>query len=679
MTGFSVVRRVLPDIIVAAASVVVAMYLRLGRDFFQFDPVLIIYMTMAFILIATPFNIYFGLYRGVWRYTSLDDLLRIAKAATATVVCFFAFLHLWSGLEFVPRSLPAIQWFLLMFGLAGPRLLVRIHRRENGGFVLPASREKAIPVLLVGVSDGGDQFIRAARSALAASYQVVGILDDQNLYRGRLIQGVPVLGSSADLAVVVAKLASRGCRPQRLIIADLAAAVDRNMRRNLLCKANELGLSVARLPGLAELKRAENEHGDLELNPIALEDLLGRPQVALNREAIANLIEGRCILVTGAGGTIGSELARQIAALTPKTLVLLDFSEFNLYTIEHEIREHHPDLDTHAVICNIREQGRVLEHFARFKPHLVFHAAALKHVPLVEANPCEGVLTNTIGTQNVADAAWAHNALAMVQVSSDKAVNPTSVMGATKRLAEFYCQALELVEQEANDQPRPRFMTVRFGNVLGSSGSVVPLFRRQIAKGGPVTITHPDMRRYFMTVREAVELVLQASAFGVKDKTQRDGRIFVLDMAEPIKVIDIARQMISLAGLKPDADIKIKTIGLREGEKLFEELFDQAEKRLPAVTDGVFGALSQPIAYGVLQRAFEQLGKAASHGDPEAVRRLIKTLLPSYAAAEVSASLAGKTLVSAAKGHPMKLINKGGMRAFPEGHNPRVGAVQEGQ
>lgn len=651
MNGFSAVIRVVPDIIVTALSVVMAMYLRLGREFFNFDPWLIVTMSAAFVLIATPNFFYFGLYRGVWRYTSLDDLFRIAKAVTVAVVCFFAFLHLWSALEFVPRSLPAIQWLLLLVGLIGPRVLFRIYNRERGGLTLPSSQHKAIPVLLVGVSDSGDQFIRATRSALEGSYRVVGILDDRREFRGRLVQGVLVLGAAAELGDVVARLASRGRRPQRLIITDMATAVDRDARRKLLGQANELGLTVARLPGLAELRQAENEHGELALNPIALEDLLGRPQIALHREAIANLIKDRCVLVTGAGGTIGSELTRQIAELAPKTLVMLDFSEFNLYTIEHEIRELTPSLDAHAVICNIRDQKRVLELFAHFKPHLVFHAAALKHVPLVEANPCEGVLTNTIGTQNVADAAWAHNALAMVQVSSDKAVNPTSVMGATKRLAEFYCQALDLAEQGSKDHPRPRFMTVRFGNVLGSSGSVVPLFRKQIAKGGPVTITHPDMRRYFMTVREAVELVLQASAFGVKDEAHRDGRIFVLDMAEPIKVVDIARQMISLAGLKPDIDIKIKTIGLRDGEKLFEELFDQAERRLPAVTNGVLGAISQPIAYAVLQRAFDQLAKAGSHGDPVTVRRLIKNLLPSYAGADDGVVKPSADFVSASNSH----------------------------
>lgn len=668
MTGFSAVKRVVPDIIVAGLSVVLAMYLRLGQNFFKFDPDLIVIMTIAFVLIATPNFFYFGLYRGVWRYTSLDDLFRIAKAVTVSVVCFFAFLHLWSALQFVPRSLPAIQWLLLLCGLAGPRLLFRIY--ERGGLTSPSPKSKAIPVLLVGVSDGGDQFLRATRSSLERSYRVVGILDDRPEFKGRLIQGVAVLGKSSELRDVVTKLASRGCRPQRLIITEMVTAVDRDVRRKLLGSANELGLSVARLPGMAALQRAENEHGELELNPIALEDLLGRPQVSLNRQAIADLIKDRCVLVTGAGGTIGSELTRQIADLAPKTLVMLDFSEFNLYTIEHEIRDRNPDIDSHAVICNIRDQKRVLEQFAHFKPHLVFHAAALKHVPLVEANPCEGVLTNTIGTQNVADAAWAYNALAMVQVSSDKAVNPTSVMGATKRLAEFYCQALDLAGQDESDHPRPRFMTVRFGNVLGSSGSVVPLFRKQIAKGGPVTITHPDMRRYFMTVREAVELVLQASAYGTTDKAYRDGRIFVLDMADPIKVVDIARQMISLAGLRPDLDIKIKTIGLRDGEKLFEELFDQAEQRLPAVTDGVLGALSQPIAYSVLKRAFEELAKAGSHGDPLTVRRLIKTLLPSYAGAEEGGgdkvvAIGDKAVASMAQSRQMDLLKKGGV-ALPK-------------
>ena len=658
-------KRVLPDIVVAGLSVIAAMYLRLGREFFDIDYSLIAAMTVAFVAISIPIFFYFGLYRGVWRYASLDDMWRIAKAATVAVVCFFAFLHVWSALQVVPRSLPGIQWLLLVFGLGAPRLLYRIYRRQRAASAMPSAQQKGIPVLLVGLSDGAEQFIRATRSTFNAGYRVVGILDDRPVYQNRLVQGVPVLGKGDHLGEVVAKLASRGQRPQRLIIADLATAVDDEVRRNLLNRANELGLTVARIPGVAELQRAENDRGELEVNPIALEDLLGRPQVALNRAAINDLIQGRRVLVTGAGGTIGSELTRQIAALAPSTLVMLDFSEFNLYTIDHEIRERHAELDAKAVICNIRDRTRVSELFAQFKPQLVFHAAALKHVPLVEANPCEGVLTNVAGTQNVADAAWAHDALAMVQVSSDKAVNPTSVMGASKRLAEFYCQALDLAEQAVAERVRPRFMTVRFGNVLGSSGSVVPLFRKQIAKGGPLTVTHPDMRRYFMTVREAVELVLQASAFGVGDQTSRDGSIFVLDMAEPIKVVDIARQMISLAGLKPETDIAIEYIGLRDGEKLFEELFDQAERRLSAVTDGVLGAISQPIAYGVLQRAFEQLTRASTHGDAVTVRRLIKNLLPSYAGAEdaagskAAAGAQGSRGLGADAGQPA-LFNKSG-------------------
>ena len=337
MYKFSALKRTLPDIVVAALSVAVAMYLRLGREFFAIDYSLIAVMTVAFVAMSMPIFIYFGLYRGVWRYASLDDLLRIAKAATVAVICFFTFLHVWSALQFVPRSLPVIQWFVLLFGLGAPRLLYRIYNHRHGVRIVPSSQQKAIPVLLVGLSDSAEQFVRATRSALEGSYKVVGILDDRPEYRGRLVQGVPLLGRSDELRDVVAKLASRGRRPQRLIISDIAAAVNREVRRSLLDRANELGLTVARLPGLAELQRAENEHGELELNPIALEDLLGRPQVALDRKAIADLIRGRCVLVTGAGGTIGSELTRQIAELAPKTLVMLDFSEFNLYTIEQEI------------------------------------------------------------------------------------------------------------------------------------------------------------------------------------------------------------------------------------------------------------------------------------------------------------------------------------------------------
>ena len=364
------------------------------------------------------------------------------------------------------------------------------------------------------------------------------------------------------------------------------------MLTQVVTEADRFGLRVQRAPmptGLtsnAEFDKAR----PLELKPIAIEDLLNRPQVPLDRDGMARLIQGRRVVVTGAGGTIGGELARQVAAFGPAALILIDNGEFALWQIDLELAESHPGVPRRTLIADIRDAARIRAVFDDVRPELVFHAAALKHVPIVEANPLEGLLTNAAGTRHVADAARAVGTLAMVLISTDKAVNPTSVMGASKRLAEMYCQALDIQTRAAGHGMR--CVTVRFGNVLGSTGSVVPLFQRQLARGGPLTVTHPDMQRYFMTVREAVSLVLQASVLRVGEvelPLSHDGGIFVLDMGDPVKIVDLARRMIRLAGLRPEKDVEIRFTGLRPGEKLFEELFHGKEPPVPTGHPGLIG------------------------------------------------------------------------------------------
>lgn len=638
------------DSVVAAFSVGLALYLRLGDRLFEMDWSSVATMVVVFVLIAIPTFLFFDMYRGIWRYASIDDLVNITKAVTLAVLIFFPIMFFFNRLEAVPRSVPVIQWCLLIVLLGGARFAYRLWRDRALG---PGGRRgmpRAIPVLLLGAGDATEQFIRSTKVSRTVGYRVVGVLDDAPEIQGRSIHGTPVLGRLADLPAVVARLASRGQRPQRVIMSD-PATIDRSSKEWLLQQADELGLTAACLPRLTEFKAADDD--TLELRPIALEDLLGRPQMTLNRAAIQQLIAGRRVLITGAGGTIGSELARQIAALRPAELILLDASEFNLYSIDLELRERHADLPCRPLLCNIRDRERVMQIYASHRPELVFHAAALKHVPMVELNPGEGVLTNVIGTRNVADAAARYGALAMVQVSTDKAVKPTSVMGATKRMAEFYCQSLDLVGAEGTaggDRPA-RFMTVRFGNVLGSSGSVVPLFQRQLARGGPLTVTHPEIRRYFMTVREAVELVLQASAHGVEHPEAR-GQIFVLDMGEPAKIVDVARQMIHLAGLRPDVDIEIKFTGLRPGEKLYEELFDDNEERLPAAVEGVLVARSDSINLEVLRRVLDELTAVIRRQDHDGLERLIGMVLPSYRERTQRAAAAATPERAAARGQP---------------------------
>jgi FlaA1/EpsC-like NDP-sugar epimerase len=366
--------------------------------------------------------------------------------------------------------------------------------------------------------------------------------------------------------------------------------------------------------------------------------LLGRSQAVLDRDGMARLIRGRRILVTGAGGTIGAELARQIAAFSPRRLVLLDNGEFALYGIEMELRERFPGLRPVPLLRDVRDRAQIDEVAAAEKPEIVFHAAALKHLPMVEANPIEGVLTNVVGSRNVAEAARAYGTSLVVMISTDKAVNPASVMGATKRLAESFCQALDLYEarRRAPLSHGTRYVTVRFGNVLGSTGSVVPLFQRQLAAGGPLTVTDPEVTRFFMTVREAVELVLQASALPSDRVAPEEqgadarGKIFVLDMGEPVKIVDLAQQMMRLAGLRPGRDVAIEFIGLRPGEKLHEELFHPAEPLIPTGNPAIRLAAPRTADYAMLARSIDELEENARSRREERVLQILERLVPEY-------------------------------------------------
>jgi FlaA1/EpsC-like NDP-sugar epimerase len=511
----------LHDVLMTGLAFVAAFYLRVGDQLFGFHYEGLVQGLPVVMLTGAITYRLFGLYRGIWRYASTPDLIQVTKAATIVSVVSVLLLFMLTRLVTIPRSIPVIQWFVLLILLGGPRFAYRLFKdRRLSLSEFSGGSDIRVPVLVVGAGDGADQLIRALSLSPQAAYRVVGVVDDKGGRVGRAIRGVPVLGDIDKLPTVVESLHARGIKPQRLIVTKQESESDRDLIRRLLDLAEPLGLSLSRLPSLTEFKDALGE-GKIELRPVAVEDLLGRPQTVLNRDAISGLVAGRRVLVTGAGGTIGSELTRQIAALGPAELTMLDAGEFNLYTIDGEIRGRYPKLSCQSVIADVRDRARILALFQQTRPDLVFHAAALKHVPLVEANPEEGVLTNAIGTRNVADAASKAGTRAMVLISTDKAINPSSVMGATKRVAEAYCQSLDLLP--GPEGASTRFMTVRFGNVLGSSGSVVPLFQRQLAAGGPLTVTHPDMRRYFMTVREAVELVLQASAYGGTGQDRRSG------------------------------------------------------------------------------------------------------------------------------------------------------------
>jgi O-antigen biosynthesis protein WbqV len=561
-----------------------------------------------------------------WRFLGLSDLLGVAGAAVLGAALFAALLAL-TGTALPSPAFPVVHALTLLALLGTPRVLYRQHqlRRPRTG---PDARDAAATLLLVGAPEDLDLLLRALAQDRRQSFPVAGLIGIGSGQRGRRIQGQTILGGIDDMPTVLDRLAAEDRLPATIVIAspDLGGpALSR-----LVDQADRFGLALRRAPRPTALGPAGPARR-LELRPVVIDDLLNRAQVPLDREGMARLIQGRRAIVTGAGGTIGSELARQVAAFGPETLILLDNGEYALWQIDTELAETHPQVHRQALIADIRDEARVRAVFDTYRPELVFHAAALKHVPIVESNPLEGLLTNVAGTRHVADAARAVGAQAMVLISTDKAVNPTSVMGASKRLAEMYCQALDISARTANHGMR--CITVRFGNVLGSTGSVVPLFQRQLERGGPLTVTHPDMQRYFMTVREAVGLVLQASVIGVGGAElpgAEQGGIFVLDMGPPVKIVDLARQMIRLAGLRPDDDVEIRFTGLRPGEKLHEELFHGQEPPVPTGHAGLLMAAPRTADPAIVGRAIEEIAAACRGGQPRLALTLLGRLVPEF-------------------------------------------------
>ena len=487
---------------------------------------------LVFTGIALVAYLVFRPYRSLWRYTSLADLISILNVATIVSLIYLILDRTVGSFSAADWGTYLNAWLLMVALMSGPRVLARIAAAPRSDSKRRGNYAR-IPLLLAGAGDGTELFIRALQRDSSARYRVVGIVDEMGANFRRSIHGVEVLGSLNDLGDVVRKLERKGTRPRRLVITEEHLSPD-NLKA-ILDEAEHLGLTLSRIPRVTEL-RADLDR-EVEIKPINIEDLLGRSQTLLDRGSMRNLCNGARVLVTGAGGTIGSELVRQICSYSPEEIILVDNSELHLYQIDMEVREKFPDVTGHVVMADVRDRTRIRETFEDHRPALVFHAAAMKHVPMVEMHPSEGVLTNIHGTRNVADAARETGARAMVLISTDKAVNPTSVMGATKRIAECYCQALDI---DTRTEDGTRFFTVRFGNVLGSTGSVVPLFQKQLAQGGPLTVTHPAVTRYFMTTREAVALVLQASALGLRTTDHRGG-IFTLEMGSAVRIQDLAR------------------------------------------------------------------------------------------------------------------------------------------
>jgi FlaA1/EpsC-like NDP-sugar epimerase len=547
----------------------------------------------------------FGLYRGLWRYASLPDLQRILLAVAVAALAVPALFTL-AGLGTpVPRSVYLIAPVLLIGAMCGSRLLYRAWKERT---LLGMMRHpEAKPVLVLGAGTAAASLLRDL--AYSDQWRAVGLLDDDAGKRGSEIQGVKILGGLAQVGAVAQELGV----PQA-IIAMPGATHGQRKRAVDLCAA--AGLQVMTVPSYADL--VSGKVSVSALRDVELDDLLGRDPVSLDDAGLRGLIEGKCVLVTGAGGSIGAELCRQIARFSPGQLVLFELSEYALYAVEQEFRDRLPGVPIAAVIGDAKSAARVGEVFARFRPQVVFHAAAYKHVPLMEGeNAFQAVANNVLSTVAVARPAPPARAGKFVLVSTDKAVNPTNVMGASKRLAEIACQRLQ---QAGGTQ----FVIVRFGNVLGSTGSVIPRFREQIARGGPVTVTHPEIQRYFMSIAEAAQLVLQAALMG------RGGEIYVLDMGEPVKIAELARQLIRLSGLGEN-DIRIVYTGLRPGEKLYEELLADAEHSLPTPHAKLRVARARaPEGAALLEEVLAWLGAPAAP-DADSVRERLRAWVPEYA------------------------------------------------
>ena len=592
------------DVAAAGLAWAVAFWLRFNLDIPPDYLGIMLARLPAVLVIHTGIFWALGLYRGLWRYASLPDLQRIVMAVglgAVLVPATFALLRIGTP---VPRSVYLIAPVLLGAAMCASRLLYRAWK--EGRLTSLFSRPQAAPVLVLGAGKAAAALVNDL--AGSAQWQVVGIVDDDPAKQGAHIVGVEVRGKLERLA----EIAHRFGTTQAIMAMPEATHGERQRALELCAKA---GLSLMTVPALSDI--VSGKVSVSALRRIELDDLLGRDPVQLDSEGLHRFLDGRTVLVTGAGGSIGSELCRQIAQFKPARLVFYDLSEYALYSVAQEFADRYPGIPVAAAIGDAKSEARTAEVLARYRPQVVFHAAAYKHVPLMEEeNAFEAVRNNVLSTIAVARAAQANGAEKFVLVSTDKAVNPANVMGASKRLAELVCQAMQ-----ANGSMQ--FVSVRFGNVLGSTGSVVPRFREQIARGGPVTVTHPDMQRYFMSIPEAAQLVLQAALMG------RGGQIYVLDMGEPVKIADLARQMIRLSGFG-ESDIPIEFTGLRPGEKLYEEPLAEAEKSLPTPHPKLRVAQARPPGNGALLGEVLAWLTGGPDEAPSRVRQRLQAWVPEY-------------------------------------------------
>lgn len=592
------------DVALIAASVYAAYLLRFE---FKIEPRFgrtLDYVITLYIVSTIPWLFHFKIYRRIWRYASVGDMLSIFKGSVAGAVTVFL-MH--NGLQYafdfqllIPRSIHLMAMIIMFFAIGGTRLGWRMLR--DNYTPLKSHHRRA---LVIGAGEAGLAVVRELKHS-DAEYYPVAFIDDSPEKKNFEVMGVPVVGSREDIMHAVSKY-----EIDIIIIAIPSASRQTISELIHICKQTNRQIKI--IPRMKDLISGKVTISTIR--DVNVEDLLGREPVKIDLDEVASYLTDRVVLITGAGGSIGSEICRQVAGIAPKQLIILDHSENNIYDIENELQSISPHLPLQPIIADIQNKERIKEIFARHKPDVVFHAAAHKHVPLMEQNPVEAVHNNVFGTLNVVECAHEYGVAKFVLISTDKAVNPTSVMGTTKRIAEMIIQCY-------NNRSRTRFTAVRFGNVLGSRGSVVPLFRSQIEKGGPVTVTHPEMYRYFMTIPEAVQLVIQAGAFA------RGGEIFILDMGKPVRIKDLAEDLIRLSGLQPGKDIKIVYTGLRPGEKLFEELFTKEEGTVATKHDRIFVGKSEVVSEQILFPQLERLRQSRSREEAIA---MLKEIVPSYA------------------------------------------------
>lgn len=562
------------------------------------------------VIITLVCNRFFNLYSSIWKYASIEELMSIIYSVSLANIIFIIYSYL-VNYKFLenrfyrfPFTVHIIFWILSVIALGGMRFTWRVVEDNKLGKDSIDSNKR---LLIIGAGDASALLIKETKRHKSFNYNIVGLIDDDASKQGRLINGIEVIGGRDRIIDVCEEKAV-----EEIILAIPSADIESKREIINICRDTKCKLKT--LPGIYEI--IDGEVSISKLRDVNIEDLLGREEVTLNSENINKYIKDRTILVTGGGGSIGSELCRQISKFKPKKLLILDIYENNVYDVQMELNRTHPELSKEVIIASIRELERLREIFQTYKPDVVFHAAAHKHVPLMEGNPAEAIKNNIIGTYNVLKCAQEYKVKKFVQISTDKAVNPTNIMGATKRFCEIMVQAFDKVSTT-------EYVAVRFGNVLGSNGSVIPLFKKQIAEGGPVTVTHPEINRFFMTIPEAAQLVIQAGSIA------KGGEIFVLDMGKPVKIVDLARDLITLSGYKPDVEIKIEYTGLRPGEKLYEELLMDEVALTSTEHDKIFVEKPNNIHLEFVEKSIEQFKKVASM-DKEDIFKLVEEKVPTY-------------------------------------------------